>query len=292
MATTSMLVSLEQRRGEPSPLRIAETYVGEGQFTIIAGPCAVESHEQAMACAAGVHSAGGAMFRGGAYKPRTSRHSFQGLGPAGLELLAEVKAQTGLPIVTELLDVRDLELVVSVADVIQIGARNMYNTPLLREVGKARTAVLLKRGLSATLDEFLHAAEYVLAEGNERVILCERGIRTFEHAYRFTLDVAAVPVLKSRSQLPVFVDPSHAAGHAALVEPLALAATAAGADGLLIESHVAPGQARCDGEQAVPLTRLPRLVEAAAAIAALQGRTLTAHTTSAQGMAQRQHASA
>ncbi len=274
MSNTSQLVSIEQRRADRVAMSVADTLVGDGQFVIVAGPCAVESRDQAMACAAGVDAAGATMFRGGAYKPRTSRTSFQGLGPAGLELLAEVRAQTGLPIVTELLDVRDLELVLSVADVIQIGARNMYNAPLLREVGRTDTPVLLKRGLSATLDEFLHAADYVLGEGNQRVILCERGIRTFEHAYRFTLDVAAVPVLKSRSRLPVVVDPSHAAGSAALVAPLALAATAAGADGLLIESHVAPEEARCDGDQALPMGQLQDLIGAAAAIAAQQGRVL------------------
>lgn len=279
MTKMSNVVPLGSSGAEDSVVSVADTQVGAGHFTIIAGPCAVESREQALTCAAGVGAAGAAMFRGGAYKPRTSRHSFQGLGAAGLDLLAEVKAQTGLLIVTELLDVRDLELVAGVADVIQVGARNMYNTPLLRELGRCDTAVLLKRGLCATIDEFLHAADYVLGEGNERVILCERGIRTFEHAYRFTLDVAAVPVLKSRSQLPVIVDPSHAAGYAALVEPLALAATAVGADGLLIEAHDAPEEARCDGEQAVPLSRLPALVESVTAVARLCGRAVVAHPT-------------
>ena len=274
MSVTPTLVPVGER-SVTVPFDIGDARFGEGYFTVIAGPCAVESREQAMACAIGVDAAGATMFRGGAYKPRTSRHSFQGLGPAGLALLAEVKAHTGLPIVTELLDVRDLELVVRVADVVQIGARNMYNTPLLREVGRCRKPVLLKRGLSATLDEFLHAADYVLGEGNERVILCERGIRTFEQAYRFTLDLAAVSVLKTRSQLPVIVDPSHAAGHAALVRPLALAATAAGADGLMIEAHHAPEIARCDSDQAVAIDRLPELVEAAAAIARLGGKTVT-----------------
>ena len=290
MSTTHTLVSIEQRRAASPLLDIADASVGEGRFTVIAGPCAVESREQALACARGVEAAGATMFRGGAYKPRTSRHSFQGLGPAGLELLAEVKAQTGLPIVTELLDVRDLELVMAVADVIQIGARNMYNTPLLREVGRSDKAVLIKRGLSATLDELLHAADYVLGEGNERVILCERGIRTFETSYRFTLDVAAVPVLKSRTGLPVIVDPSHAAGYAALVEPLALAATAAGADGLLIESHVAPAQARCDADQAVPIEQLRGLIESAAAIAAQQGRVLATRASAPYAEPERRHA--
>jgi 3-deoxy-7-phosphoheptulonate synthase len=268
------VMTAEHKLPEPTTVNISDIPVGGGYFSVIAGPCAVESREQALACAFGSLEAGAALFRGGAYKPRTSRHSFQGLGPAGLELLAEVRTATGLPIVTELLDVRDTELVLGVADVVQIGARNMYNAPLLREVGRAGVAVLLKRGFGATIDEFLHAAEYILGEGNEDVILCERGIRTFERAYRFTLDVGAIAVLKNRTHLPVFADPSHAAGHSELVEPLALAATAAGADGLIVESHERPETALCDGEQAISLTHLPELVRRATTIAELQGKTV------------------
>jgi 3-deoxy-7-phosphoheptulonate synthase len=198
-----------------------------------------------------VKDAGAAMLRGGAYKPRTSPYAFQGLGQEGLRLLAEAKAETGMPIVTELMDVRDLEAVLEVADVIQVGARNMQNYTLLSEVGRTDCAVLLKRGLSSTLEELLMAAEYVLKEGNERVMLCERGIRTFETAYRFTLDLMAIPVLKELSHLPVVVDPSHAAGRRDLVLPLSLAAAAAGADGIIVEVHPNPDAAICDGPQAL-----------------------------------------
>jgi 3-deoxy-7-phosphoheptulonate synthase len=220
-------------------------------FTLIAGPCAVESHEQTLATAHAVAAGGAAMLRGGAYKPRTSPRSFQGLGRAGLEILAEARAATGLPIVTELVDVRDIDAVLEVADVIQIGARNMQNAALLTEVGRSGRPALLKRGAAATIDDLLLAAEYILVEGNEDVTLCERGIRTFEHATRFTLDVAAVPVLKERTDLPVIVDPSHAAGRRELVRPLSLAAVAAGADGLIVEVHPDPASALCDGAQAL-----------------------------------------
>jgi 3-deoxy-7-phosphoheptulonate synthase len=223
--------------------------IGGGHFATIAGPCTVESQDVLLAAAHAVKDAGAQFLRGGAYKPRSSPYSFQGLGEAALPLLAEAKAATGLPIVTELLDVRDLEAVASVADMIQVGARNMQNTGLLTELGRAGRPVLLKRGLSATLDELLLAAEYVLKEGNPDVILCERGIRTFETSYRFTLDLTAVPVLRERTPLPIVVDPSHAAGRRELVEPLSLAAAAAGADGLLVEVHPDPDNAVCDGPQ-------------------------------------------
>jgi 3-deoxy-7-phosphoheptulonate synthase len=189
------------------------------------------------------------MFRGGAYKPRTSPYAFQGLGQEGLRLLAEAKQRTGLPIVTELMDARDIEAVGEVADVIQIGARNMQNYPLLSEIGRTGLPVLIKRGLSSTLEELIMAAEYVLKEGNEAVMLCERGIRTFETAYRFTLDLTAIPVLKELTHLPIIVDPSHAAGRRALVEPLSLAAAAVGADGIIVETHPEPDEAICDGPQ-------------------------------------------
>jgi 3-deoxy-7-phosphoheptulonate synthase len=218
-------------------------------FALIAGPCTVESRDQVLTTADAVNAAGATMFRGGAYKPRTSPYAFQGLGVEGLRLLAEAKERTGLPIVTELMDARDLPAVLEVADVIQIGARNMQNYSLLSEVGRSGCAVLIKRGLSSTLEELLMAAEYVLKEGNENVLLCERGIRTFETAYRFTLDLTAVPVLKELTHLPVIVDPSHAAGRRALVEPLSLAAAAVGADGIIVEVHPEPDEAICDGPQ-------------------------------------------
>lgn len=228
---------------------IAGRPLGGEHFALIAGPCTVESRDQLLAAADAVLAGGATMLRGGAYKPRTSPRAFHGLGREGLRLLAEAKERTGLPIVTECLDVRDVEAVCAVADVVQVGARNMQNYTLLTELGRAGTPVILKRGLAATLDELLSAAEYLLVEGNERVILCERGIRSFEPAYRFTLDLTAVPVLKERTHLPVIVDPSHAAGRRDLVEPLSLAAAAVGADGLITEVHPDPDAAVCDGPQ-------------------------------------------
>ncbi len=255
--------------------QIAGRLMGGERFTLIAGPCTVESREQTLASADAVRAAGATMFRGGAYKPRTSPYAFQGLGQEGLRLLAEAKARSGLPVVTECMDVRDLDDVLGVADVIQIGARNMHNYALLTEVGRSGRAVLIKRGLASTIDELLMAAEYVLKEGNEQVILCERGIRTFETAYRFTLDLAAVPVLKERTRLPVIVDPSHAAGRRELVEPLSLAAAAVGADGIIIEVHPRPEEAICDGPQSLPTDELASFVKRLGAVAAAAGRTLS-----------------
>ena len=255
-------------------LQVAGRRIGGGSFALIAGPCAVESREQLLETASAVVAAGGTLLRGGAYKPRTSPYSFQGLGEEGLALLEEARAQTGLPVVTEVLDPRDVELVVEVADVLQIGSRNMHNYALLREAGRSGAPVLLKRGLSSTLDELMLSAEYLLAEGNESVILCERGIRTFEHAYRFTLDLMAVPVLKERTHLPVMVDPSHAAGRRELVMPLSLAAAAAGADGLLVEVHPRPDDAICDGRQSLQTAELPGYVERVRAAASVAGNTL------------------
>jgi 3-deoxy-7-phosphoheptulonate synthase len=212
----------------------------------------VESREVTLQTARIVRDAGATLFRGGAYKPRTSPYAFQGLGQEGLRMLAEAKAETGMPIVTELMDIRDLDLVLEVADVIQIGARNMQNYPLLAEIGRAGRPALLKRGLSAPLDELLMAAEYILKEGNPAVMLCERGIRTFETDHRrVTLDLMAVPILKELTHLPVIVDPSHAAGRRELVPPLSLAAAAAGADGIIVETHPNPEEAVCDGPQAL-----------------------------------------
>ncbi len=245
------LASSQFRHGERTVLDIGGRKVGGEHFALIAGPCTVESREQVLATADVVKDAGVAMFRGGAYKPRTSPYAFQGLGQEGLRLLAEAKERTGLPIVTELMDARDLEPVLEVADVIQVGARNMQNFPLLAEIGRSGRPALLKRGLSATLDELLMAAEYILKEGNPNVMLCERGIKTFETSYRVTLDLQAVPVLKELSHLPVIVDPSHAAGRRSLVGPMSLAAAAAGADGIIVEVHPNPDEALCDGPQAL-----------------------------------------
>ncbi len=256
-------------------LEIAGRRVGGGNFAMIAGPCAVESRDQALAAARAVRDAGGTMFRGGAFKPRTSPYSFQGLGHEGLRLLQEAKFTTGLPIVTEAMDPRDLDAVLDVADVIQIGARNMQNYSLLVEAGRAGRPVLLKRGLSSTLDELVQASEYIRNEGNDAVLLCERGIRTFETAYRFTLDLMAVPVLKERSDLPVIVDPSHAAGRRDLVLPLSLAAAAAGADGIIIEVHPDPDNAICDGPQSLATDQLGAFVDQVKAAAALAGNTLS-----------------
>jgi len=270
------LSSIQFRHGERTVLDIAGRRIGGHSFALIAGPCTVESREQTLETARVVRDAGATLFRGGAYKPRTSPYAFQGLGQEGLRLLAEAKAETGLPIVTELMDQRDLEAVLEVADVIQIGARNMQNYSLLAEVGRSGRPVLLKRGLSATLEELLMAAEYVLKEGNPNVILCERGIRTFETAYRFTLDLMAVPVLKELSHLPVIVDPSHAAGRRDLVMPLSLAAAAAGADGLIVEVHPNPDQAICDGPQQLVADEFADYVERVQAAAAVAGKALAA----------------
>jgi len=270
------LASSELRHGRASVFEIAGRRVGGPNFALIAGPCTVESREQTLTAAYAVKDAGATMFRGGAYKPRSSPYAFQGLGRAGLRLLAEAKAQTGLPIVTEVLDAREIEHVAEVADVIQIGARNMQNYSLLTEVGLSGIPVLIKRGLSATLDELLLSAEYVLKEGNHAVMLCERGIRTFETAYRFTLDLTAIPVLKQLTHLPVIVDPSHAAGRRELVTPLSLAAAAAGADGIIVEAHPAPDDAICDGPQALPTDGLDEYVAQVQQAAAVAGKALSA----------------
>jgi len=260
---------------EGAVLEIAGRRIGGENFALIAGPCAIESREQLLETAHVVAQAGATMLRGGAYKPRTSPYAFQGLGEEGLALLREAKAQTGLPVVTEVLDPRDVEQVLDAADVLQIGSRNMHNYSLLVEAGRSGAPVLLKRGLSSTLDELLLAAEYILTEGNDAVILCERGIRTFEHAYRFTLDLMAVPVLKERTHLPVIVDPSHAAGRRELVTPMSLAAAAAGADGLIVEVHPRPDAAICDGPQSLDAAELAGYVQRVAAAAALASKTIS-----------------
>jgi 3-deoxy-7-phosphoheptulonate synthase len=269
------LASSQMRHGERTVLDIEGRKIGGEHFALIAGPCTIETREQTLTTAEVVKDAGAALFRGGAYKPRTSPYAFQGLGQEGLRLLAEAKQQSGLPIVTELMDMRDLEPVLEVADVVQIGARNMQNYPLLAEVGRSGRPALLKRGLSSTLDELLMAAEYILKEGNPNVMLCERGIRTFETAYRFTLDLMAVPVLKELSHLPVIVDPSHAAGRRDLVLPLSLAAAAAGADGIIVEVHPNPDEAICDGPQALIADEFADYAAAVQSAAALAGKAFT-----------------
>ncbi len=269
------LASTQFKHGVRSVFEIAGRKVGGQHFTMIAGPCTVESRAQTLETARTVRDAGATLFRGGAYKPRTSPYAFQGLGQEGLRLLQEAKDETGLPIVTELLDLRDLDQVLEVADVIQIGARSMNNYTLLAEVGRSGRPALLKRGPASTLEELLMAAEYILKEGNEAVMLCERGIRTFETAYRYTLDLTAVPVLKQLSHLPVIVDPSHAAGRRDLVMPLSLAAAAVGADGIIVEVHPRPEEAICDGPQALVADEFADYVERVQAAAALAGKALS-----------------
>jgi 3-deoxy-7-phosphoheptulonate synthase len=244
------LVSRELH-SEDHVVRVGDAEIGGGSFGLIAGPCTVESREQTLSAAMACKAAGAAALRGGAFKPRTSPYTFQGLGEPALEILAEARAESGLPIVTELMDVRQLEAIVEVADMIQLGTRNMQNFDLLREVGQIDTPILLKRGMASTVEEWLLAAEYIVSEGNDQVVLCERGIRTFETATRGTLDISAIPVAKAKSRLPVIVDPSHAAGQRDLILPLARAAVVAGADGLIVEVHPSPEAALCDGPQAL-----------------------------------------
>ena len=266
------LASTQFRKGERTVIDLDGRKLGGEHFGLIAGPCTVEGREQTLEVAQVVADAGATMLRGGAYKPRTSPYSFQGLGVEGLRLLEEARQQTGLPIVTELMDARDVEDVVEVADVIQIGARNMQNYTLLSEAGRTGKAVLLKRGLSATLDELLMASEYVLKEGNPNVMLCERGIRTFETTYRFTLDLLAIPALRELTHLPIVVDPSHAAGRRDWVAPMSLAAAAAGADGIIVEVHNEPDEAICDGPQAIPTESFAEYADQVRGVAELAGK--------------------
>jgi 3-deoxy-7-phosphoheptulonate synthase len=248
--------------------------IGDGHFGFIAGPCTVESREQTLETARVVNLEGVTMLRGGAFKPRTSPYAFQGLGEEALEILKEARELTGLPLVTELMDPRHVEAVLDVADVIQIGARNMSNFSLLSEVGRAPKPVLLKRGLSSTVEDLLMAAEYILKEGNSEVILCERGIKTFETSTRFTLDIGAIPVLKMETHLPVIVDPSHPAGRRELVLPLARAAVAAGADGIIVEAHPHPEEALCDAAQQIPTADFPEFAAEIRALVSLMGQTI------------------
>jgi len=257
---------------DPTVIEVDGRRVGDSYFGLIAGPCSVETREQTLETARVVAAAGATMLRGGAFKPRTSPYTFQGLGIEALELLKEAKAETGLPIVTELMDPRHVEEVVDAADVIQIGARNSQNFLLLSEVGRAEKPVLLKRGLSTSVEELLMAAEYVAKEGNDRIILCERGMKTFETSTRFTLDLGAVAVLKKETHLPVIVDPSHAAGRRDLVLPLARAAAAVGADGIIVETHPQPEQALSDAAQQIPTSEFPAFAAEVAAVVALMGK--------------------
>lgn len=244
------LVSREFKE-EDTVIKINGKLVGGDNFAVIAGPCSVETEDQVIVVAKAVKEAGATMLRGGAFKPRTSPYSFQGLGEEGLKMLAKAKEITGLPVVTEVMDTRDVDLVGEYADVLQIGARNMQNFLLLKAVGQQPKPVLIKRGFSNTIEEFLMAAEYVISGGNEDVILCERGIRTFETATRNTLDLSAIPVVKNLSHLPIIVDPSHATGRSDLVVPLSLAAISCGANGIMIEVHNSPEDALCDGPQSL-----------------------------------------
>ncbi|MDA1081852.1 MAG: 3-deoxy-7-phosphoheptulonate synthase [Gemmatimonadetes bacterium] len=266
-------------RADPTVVVVGEgegASIGGNQLAVIAGPCSVEGREMLFSAAASVRAAGATLLRGGAFKPRSSPYAFRGLGEEALALLAEVRAVSGLPVVTEVMDTRQVEIVAEHADMLQIGARNMQNFPLLSAVGDLRRPVLLKRGLSATVEELLLAAEYILARGNDQVVLCERGIRTFKTATRNTLDVSAVPVLKRETHLPVIVDPSHAGGKSWLVAPLSFAAVAAGADGLIIEVHPKPSEARSDAEQSVAPGEFGDLMSRLRAFAGAAGRTMSA----------------
>ena len=257
---------------DPTVIDVRGRQIGESAFGLIAGPCSVEYREQTLETARTVAAAGATMLRGGAFKPRTSPYTFQGLGLEALEILREAGDETGLPVVTELMDPRHVEQVVEATDVIQIGARNSQNFLLLSEVGRAAKPVLLKRGPSTSVEELLMAAEYVAKEGNEQIILCERGIRTFETATRYTLDLGAVAVLKKETHLPVIVDPSHAAGRRDLVLPLARAAVAVGADGIIVETHPQPEQALSDGPQQIPTSEFAQFAAEVNAIVEVMGK--------------------
>ena len=259
---------------EDTVVSVGNAKIGGGNFSVIAGPCSVESEAQICAVAEDVKASGAALLRGGAFKPRTSPYSFQGMGTAGLDLLMEARKQTGLPIVTEIMDPRMAELFEREVDVVQVGARNMQNFDLLKQLGKVKRPILLKRGLNATYEEWIMSAEYIMSAGNENVILCERGVRTFETYTLNTLDVSAIPAVKQMSHLPVIVDPSHAAGMYWMVEPLALAAVAAGADGLIIEVHNDPAHAKCDGQQSLTPQNFDALMHKVSAMVDLMGKTL------------------
>jgi 3-deoxy-7-phosphoheptulonate synthase len=268
------LISREHHR-DRSVIEVAGVPIGPDHLTVIAGPCAVETPEQTLTAARMAKAAGASLLRGGAFKPRTSPYAYQGLGEAGLKILADVRAETGLPVVTEVIDPAHVEMVASYADMLQVGTRNMQNFALLQAVGSATKPVLLKRGMSATIQEWLMAAEYIAQRGNLDIVLCERGIRTFETATRNTLDISAVPVAQRLSHLPVIVDPSHSGGRRELVLPLSRAAIAAGADGLIIDIHPEPKMALCDGDQALVVSDLAEIARISAELSPLMGRVLT-----------------
>lgn len=259
-------------KADPTIIDVDGVKIGGDNFVIMAGPCAVESHDQLMQTAMAAKAGGAQILRGGAYKPRTSPYSFQGLEVEGLKYMAEAREATGLKVITEVTSEHALEAAVNYVDIIQIGARNMQNFELLKEAGKINKPVMLKRGLAATIDEWLNAAEYIMSEGNEDVILCERGIRTFETSTRNTLDISAVPVIKSKSHLPIIVDPSHASGVRAYISPLSRAAVAAGADGLMIEVHPCPEKALSDGAQSLDPGDFKKLTEELRPFISLMGR--------------------
>lgn len=257
---------------EKMVIKVGDVSIGADQFVVMAGPCSVESREQIMETAKAVKKAGAQILRGGAYKPRTSPYSFQGMEEEGLKLLAEAREATGLPIVTEVMNPREVDIVAKYTDIMQVGARNVQNFSLLKEIGKIPKPVFLKRGMMTTIKEFLMSAEYIMSEGNKEVILCERGIRTFETATRNTMDISAIPVLRNETHLPIFVDPSHATGYWYLVEPMAKAIVAAGADGLMIEVHPNPETAFSDGPQSLKPKKFEKLMKKLQPYLKLEGK--------------------
>lgn len=272
--TESYKLANKKFHPEPTLVKVKDVTIGGGNLVIISGPCAIESRQQLLSTAHAIKKAGAHILRGGAYKPRTSPYAFQGLEEEGLKYMKEASEETGLPVICEVTSQNAIEAAVKYVDMLQIGARNMQNFYLLKEAGKSGLPVLLKRGLSATIDEWLNASEYIIAEGNPNVVLCERGIRTFETATRNTLDISAVPVIKEKSHLPIIVDPSHASGVRAYVKPLAMSAVAAGADGLMIETHPNPEVALSDGPQSLTFEQFCELTEAVRPLAALVGKSI------------------
>ena len=270
----NLIARRKDQQQATTTVRVGDVIIGGPQLVVVAGPCAIESYEQLLSTALEVQRLGATLLRGGAYKPRSSPYSFRGKGESGLEILSQVKALTGLPVVTEVMDARDIERIAKVADMFQIGSRNMQNYTLLTEVGKTKLPVLLKRGLSATLEEWIYAAEYIMSEGNDQVVLCERGIRTYETYTRNTVDITAIPALKELTHLPVFLDPSHGTGRWSLVNPVALAGIAAGADGLMIEVHPQPDLALSDGDQSSNFEHFAKLMENVGPVAKAVGRVI------------------
>lgn len=266
------LMALKSDVRENSTVKVGNVLIGGPQLAVIAGPCAIESYEQLLSTAQEIKRQGASILRGGAYKPRTSPYSFRGKGETGLEILAEVKKVTGLPVVTEVMDAKDIERVAEVADMLQVGSRNMQNFTLLSELGKIKRPILLKRGLAATLEEWVYAVEYILSGGNDQVVLCERGIRTFETYTRNTVDITAIPAIKELTYLPILLDPSHGTGKRSLVRPVALAGIAAGADGLMIEVHPNPDEALSDGPQSLNFGQFKELMQGVEGLAATLGR--------------------